>query len=72
MAICDKDKSVVRRKVVEFDGLSAKDCLNKAGISRSHPVYTGIDGSCMEYLRQMILHHDNLLQVQAYLLPSPA
>ncbi|MDE6976004.1 MAG: AraC family transcriptional regulator [Lachnospiraceae bacterium] len=53
---------------VEFDGLSAKDCLNKAGISRSHPVYTGIDGSCMEYLRQMILHHDNLLQVQAYLL----
>lgn len=28
---------------VEFDGLSAKDYLDRAGISRSSPIYTGID-----------------------------
>lgn len=53
---------------VEFDGLSAKDYLNQAGISRSQPIYTGVDIACMEYLTHMIQHHGNLLQVQAYLL----
>lgn len=53
---------------VEFDGISAKDYLNQAGISRSNPVYTGVDITCMKYLMRMIEHHDNLLQVQAYML----
>ena len=53
---------------VEFDGLSARDYLNQAGVSRSHPIYTGVDLPCMDYLSRMIRHHDNLLQVEAYLL----
>lgn len=53
---------------VEFDGLSARDYLNQAGISRSCPIYTGVDQPCTEYLSRMIDHHDSLLQVEAYLL----
>lgn len=53
---------------VEFDGLSAKDYLDRAGISRSSPIYTGIDISCMEYLMKMIDNHANSLRTQAYFL----
>lgn len=53
---------------VEFDGLQAKDYLDRAGISRTHPIYTGLDFPCMEYLMKLIDNHSYNLRILAYFL----